>query len=130
MALTVALCGRYTREEAPKNAMRLKDTIRSNEKRLEGTISWLEQHGRGFFTSEETTAECHRAKDAALAVMACGKDLLTLLAAFDFDVNLYKDTRQRYHSGGHENVEVVPFGSTVMASKGGSESSLRIDDRI
>ena len=108
----------------------LRNSIRSNEKRLEGTISWLEQHGRGLFTMEETTANCHRAKDAALAVLACGKDLLTLLAALEFDVNLYKDTRQRHHSGGNDSIDVVPFGSTVMASRGGSESALRIDDRI
>src|SRR5258708_30086877 len=94
----------------------LKNAIRSNEKRLEGLISSLEQHGRGFFTSQERTAQCQRARDAALLVLTCDKDLLTLVAALEFDVNLYKDTRRRYHSGGDDSVEVVPFGATVMAS--------------
>ena len=55
--------------------------------------------------------------------------MLTSATAFDSDVKLYKDTRNRQFSSTYDSVAISPASGTVFASQSGGGLS-HVDDRI
>ena len=108
----------------------LRNAVEQNQRQLEADIQWLERYRNGFFADDQRRIVCDTAKNQLMAVIVSGKGIISLIASFEFDVKLYKDTRDRHTASGGQTTEVVPFGAGVIATRGGTDGILRIDDRI
>lgn len=108
----------------------LRQTIEQNQLLLDAQIQWLDKYRGGFFVSAEKRAACDNAKNQAMAVIVCGKAVLSLIASLVSDVKLYGDTRTLYASSKESSVEIVHLGRGILTSRGSPDGILSIDDRI